>query len=404
MAVERGAAGEIGFVTLLRAAACAMVVYSHLVDGATHAYYHIRWAPGEAVTENVLTPLGITEGAGFLGVALFFLISGFVIAHTAQHECRRSFIVKRVLRIYPPLLAAIALTLALSHGETVGISGIPWRKVVLSATLMDVFASVPHPVMAVSWTLSIEMLFYFLLAPLIPLVHTRPAAVAAILTTWSVLVTDLCDWWYRATRFGPPHAVGVVLEYLPVFACGMIAWTWWSGRVGGRRALALGMLAIGAVIHNVWRSQPAYLAGTDGHVRQIVYAVILFVVFLRMSGRISVAVPIRWLAKVSYSVYLIHFALGFWLLDRLIPRVDYTAALVAAIAAIGATSALFWRYVERPSQRLARAILARGDQAEPASSAIPRGPSLGAGARSSATTSAVLHAGADIRKRSVSTY
>ncbi len=365
MATDRGAAREIGFITLLRAAACAMVVYSHLVDGATRAYYHIRWAPGEAIADGVFAPLDITEGAGVLGVALFFLISGFVIAHTAQRERPRSFMLKRVLRIYPPLLAAIALTLALAGGGPAGASGSTlWRHVLLSATLTDVFASVPHPVMAVSWTLSIEMVFYLIAAPLVPLMRARPAAAAATLTLWSVAATEACDWWYRAARFGLPHAAGVVLEYLPLFACGMIAWAWWRGRVGGRGALALGALALGAVVHNLWRSQPAYLS--DGHVRQIVYAAGLFVACLLTSERISVAAPVRWLASVSYSVYLVHFALGFWLLDRLIPRLGYSAALVATIAAVIATSAALQRCVERPSQRLARALLTRGGGAIPA--------------------------------------
>ncbi len=359
VATDRERAGEIGFITLLRAAACALVVYSHLVDGATRDAYHIRWRPSEAVTAVVLVPLGITDGGGFLGVALFFLISGFIITHTARRENARAFVVKRAVRIYPPLLAAIGLTLALSRAGMADRTHIPWRDVLLGATLTDVFASIAHPVLAVSWTLSIEVVFYLHLALLLPVARARPAAAAAALMLWSVAATEVCDGWYRTTGWGPAHTAGLVLEYLPVFACGMVAWAWWQGHVGGRGALALGALAFLAIVHNLWRSQPAYLSGPDGHIGQIAYAAAVFVVCLLASDRLTVPAPVRWLATVSYAVYLVHFPLGFWLLDRLIPRIGFTAALVTTLAAVGMASSALWRCVERPSQRAARALLAR---------------------------------------------
>lgn len=371
VATDRATAEDIGFVTLLRAAACLMVVYSHLVDGATREAYHVRWIPSEAMANIILAPLGITQGGGFLGVALFFLISGFIITHTAQRESARSFVIKRTARIYPPLLAAIGLTLALSRAGMPGAAHIPWRNVLLSATLTDVFASIAHPVMAVSWTLSIEVIFYLHLALFLPLVRARPTAVAAALALWSVAATEACDGWYRITQWGPAHAAGLMLEYLPIFAGGMVAWAWWRGRVGGRGALALGVLTYLAVVHNMWRSQPAYLAGPDAHVGQIAYAAAIFVVCLLASSRMTVIAPVRWLAKVSYSVYLVHFSLGFWLLDRLIPRIGFTAALVTTLAAVGVASAAIWRCVERPSQRAARALLARGHAPRAAPARFP---------------------------------
>lgn len=378
MTADREATGEIEFITLLRAAACLMVVYSHLVDGATRDAYHVRWRPSEAMTGYLLAPLGITEGFGFLGVALFFLISGFIITHTAQRESARSFVVKRAMRIYPPLLAAIGLTLALSRAGMPNTAHVPWRHVLLSATLTDVFASIAHPVLAVSWTLSIEVVFYLHLALLLSLVRAHPTAVAAMLALWSVVATEACDGWYRATRWEPAHTTGLVLEYLPIFACGMVAWAWWQGRVGRWGALALGALAYLAVVHNLWRSQPAYMTGPDAHVGQIAYATAIFVVCLLASDRMTVIAPVRWLAKVSYAVYLVHFPLGFWLLDRLIPRIGFTAALVMTLAAVGVASAAIWRCVERPSQRAARALLARGHapaaHARPQSSRKPNQP------------------------------
>jgi peptidoglycan/LPS O-acetylase OafA/YrhL len=263
------------------------------------------------------------------------------------------------MRIYPPLLAAIGLTLLLSRLGMAGTAPIPWRHVLLSATLTDVFASLPHPILAVSWTLSIEVIFYLHVALLLPVVRTRPLLATAALTVWSVAATEACEMWFRITAWGPAHAMGLVLEYLPVFAGGMVTWAWWQRRLSGWGAFALGALAYSAFVHNVWRVQPAYLTGSDDHVRQAGYAVVIFVACLLAVRRGGAPGPVRGVARVSYALYLVHFPLGFWLLSWLIPRIGYASALALTLVVVGATSVLLWRTVERPAQRAARALLAR---------------------------------------------
>ena len=97
---------------------------------------------------------------GWLGVNLFFMISGFVIFMTLARTARpMDFVVSRFSRLYPAYWGAIVLTFALTHaiglpGKTVG-----WDVLAVNVTMVQGFFGVPH-VDGVYWTLEVELLFY----------------------------------------------------------------------------------------------------------------------------------------------------------------------------------------------------------------------------------------------------
>ena len=90
---------EIGFLTLLRGPAALCVVWAHYAGLSEHILGD-SWCLLAWVRRYIDKPL-LTHDFGFLGVAIFFLISGFIITHVAQSEKRFEFLVKRILRIYP---------------------------------------------------------------------------------------------------------------------------------------------------------------------------------------------------------------------------------------------------------------------------------------------------------------
>lgn len=52
----------------------------------------VSWEPLNAMRAYLVKPLGNIQDFGFVGVALFFLISGFIITHVATSESRRQFV------------------------------------------------------------------------------------------------------------------------------------------------------------------------------------------------------------------------------------------------------------------------------------------------------------------------
>ena len=97
---------------------------------------------------------------GYLGVNLFFVISGFVIYMTLDRtDVGADFLVSRFSRLYPAYWTAIALTFCIT--SLLGLPGkaVPWHIAVLNIPMIQMLFSVPM-VDGVYWTLLVELLFY----------------------------------------------------------------------------------------------------------------------------------------------------------------------------------------------------------------------------------------------------
>lgn len=101
--------------------------------------------------------------SGAAGVVVFFLTSGYIIAHVLQSEPTQEFIIKRIFRIYPLFIFAVILQALLDRY----VSGIPfadfWMWIPRLLLLGDYFG-VPPAIGSVEWTLRIEISFYAFMA------------------------------------------------------------------------------------------------------------------------------------------------------------------------------------------------------------------------------------------------
>lgn len=90
------------------------------------------------------------------GATLFFCISGFLMAHLVASQYR-NFLPRRLLRIYPTFLIAVALTLALERW----IFGALPRPDLLQALSLLPFGPIVYP-LRIEWTLVYEVFFYLI--------------------------------------------------------------------------------------------------------------------------------------------------------------------------------------------------------------------------------------------------
>ena len=347
---------------------------------------------------------------GWVGVDIFFVLSGFLIT-SILIELRRTespiktFYVRRVLRIFPIyyLMILLVSVASLAYREHMVHAG--WyvsrflylqsfrdspalfreafQRLAGLKPQMSVLRRQPLPPalpgatvgpwansLGAAWSLSVEEYFYILWAPIVIFLKSprKIAAAAAAIFVLSAVV--------RYLGFG---GLDDYLEFFcrvdPIMAGAALAlFMKWRGRLQpesqnrwDRSAIALALLLGGLLvgifiyIHPVVgrevRESPLFtVVGMPA--LAVLFAIALGWVVLHQSGssillRILRLRPVRYLGTISYSLYLFHFPVYccFIHLAGLIRFSGYFADLSVSVAALALSislSALSWRYFETP--------------------------------------------------------
>ena len=201
---------RISFAHLLRGIAALSVVLFH--------YLGIFWARPEGVASLLNAPvLAVPAPIAFLaaiftpndvfsvghfGVALFFLISGFVIPFSFSRQTRLGFFVARAWRLWPTYATGLTLTLLWLFAVTT-VFGRAWPhapQVLLWHYALGVRDIAGSPSLdGIVWTLEIEIRFYLLCLLLAPALRSGrslwPVAAAGTLIAGTAAV-DV--WWAGA--------------------------------------------------------------------------------------------------------------------------------------------------------------------------------------------------------------
>jgi peptidoglycan/LPS O-acetylase OafA/YrhL len=282
---------------------------------------------------------------GFLGVTVFFTLSGFLITSLLLSEREATgridlpaFWARRVRRLAPAVLLLLLLVAVLIRtGELPGGAAVTgdalatagwlanWRFVLSGQSYADLF-SVATPFQHM-WSLAVEEQFYLVFPVLLVLLLGRGAlrVRTAAVTTALVCAASVALGAYLAhpgaverayygtdTRLAEP-LVGVVLALLVVRA----------GRVRqASRRLALGLdlaalaalAGIGVLVHRTSQYSASLYAG-ELVLTAVLTAVVLVAVTQSGSllGRVLAVPPLVLLGKISYGGYVFHWPVFLWL-------------------------------------------------------------------------------------------
>ena len=344
-------ARTITFLNLLRGCAVLLVMYDHL--GAVWPGESNRsWIVNRVIRRWINEPLGIIQDFGFLGVTIFFLVSGFIITHVAQRETRFQFATKRILRIYPPLIVSILVIAAIAAIR--GVELLPIGDYLTSFTLVNYLQSPQVVVSGVAWTLVIEMLFYAAIFATLPLVQSRPLAANAIILVTVVIV--ICS----AREFGASYFLfAASISYLPFLLIGQLIYLRWVRRITVPQTAVLTALTYGVAVFAIDRINSAFLLANNSYMISAGFAVGLFLVALSFEGSFRIPKFIALTSEISYSLYLLHGVIGYFTLDKLVGKIPFTAAFIVAVGTSLISAYVAHRFIELPSQRAARWIIAK---------------------------------------------
>lgn len=339
---------RFGFLDVLRGSASLLVVWDHIFSIWPH-YNNINIGFVTIVQNFVNKPLGLIQDFGWLGVVLFFLISGFVITHVAQRETPREFITKRVLRIYPILSLAVLASIALTPSL--------WEKATLTSTIANMtllnYIMVPQVVLlGVAWTLAIEMIFYALVLLLFPLRTSPILSILAILTLTASIT-------YFSKSFGNSFFLfAVTASYVPYLVTGQVFYFLLHAK-SLRFPTAILLLAItyACLLYGISSFHPHTLPVENSYLLSYVFAAAIFLLAFAANDQLTPGRIITILSEHSYALYLFHGAIGFWVLDHLVPVVGFYPAVLVALAAIAMAVGLVHAMIEKPMLKLARKVV-----------------------------------------------
>ena len=302
---------------------------------------------------------------GFLGVDVFFVISGFLMACLYAPGSIGQFFARRARRILPAYFLTILATVAAAAIITAPPDLANVTTQALYSTLLapnfgfwaansyfsnDSFTPLLH-----LWSVGVEIQFY-VIVPLIALFVRR----SCFLMLATLASLTIC---FLAIGVSPKTAFFMLPFRLWEFLLGFVAATWLTQNGQPlRRAPRLAWLAVVVLL-----AAPFYgingdaLSPVTGHPGLAALAVCLATTVLLtvgLPGILTLSWPGAWLetlGKYSYSVYLVHFPLITLTLYAPFAGTRLSApdagTIIAMLFAIGVSSVLVYHFVEAPLRR-----------------------------------------------------
>ena len=290
-------------------------------------------------------PLGFEFPAGNYGVQLFFLISGFVIFMTLERtRTAMDFIVSRFSRLFPTYWTAMAITAAVVYTLGMPEQKLPLRDLLLDLTMVQEILGAEH-LDGSYWTLGVELFFYaqmllWFMLGLLPRIRL-------IIVAWLVLAVAYGLATKTGLHFSYSAREALILRHIPFFAMGILFYRMHS-RAGPHRAdAALVGLCLAAI---AIAYAPVYLA---------VGTVCAAIFWLFVTGRLGWlrTAPLAYLGTISYSLYLLHQAIGFVLIHRMERNgIAPLAAVAITVGVIFVLATALTYLVERPALRWIRTV------------------------------------------------
>jgi peptidoglycan/LPS O-acetylase OafA/YrhL len=298
---------------------------------------------GETARELFPRPMSALTQFGFMGVELFFLISGFVILMSVWGRSMADFAVSRIIRLYPAywfavlLIGGIYLTTGMGRGKP--------DQIIPNLTMFQQGMGVRN-VSGVFWTLWAEMHFYALISLLVLAGVTYQRCVT-FMSSWTVLAifahesgNDLLQS-VLIPEFAPYFIGGMAFFLIHRFGPSLLLWGFaaFSWACSMRYALPA---ATGA---------PYNVAKSDAWPAVAIIITLLYVVMaLVATGKLG---WLRWrffatLGALTYPTYLIHYEVAPPIAHAIYPRMPLWAATALVIAIVLLAAYLIHRLVEVP--------------------------------------------------------
>ncbi|SNC62201.1 Peptidoglycan/LPS O-acetylase OafA/YrhL, contains acyltransferase and SGNH-hydrolase domains [Hymenobacter gelipurpurascens] len=340
--MSQGLRPRLHELDILRFIAALSVLFYHLFyHGYNWVYQWQRLSPVE------YPGLGAIFKYGYLGVELFFLISGYVILLSAQNKSVKQFFISRVVRLYPAYWIACTFCFAVVRIGGPAYNTPAWRPE-LEAGLKAYLANMTmfHSLLGIPdldtvfWSLTIELCLYLLIALLIVsrwLKHIN-WVLAGLLLLSAVASGHKTVGAYTFLLFP---------QYAPYFVGGMVFCL-----LQQKPSRWLYLLLAAAYGLSLYGSQQEmhfkewmYKEPFSFAVAFIIITLCYLIFLLLIKGKLTLGQSrwYAWLGGLSYPLYLIHQNLSYIVFRQFSEQINKYALLLLLLLGIGTlASLLFW--------------------------------------------------------------
>ena len=291
---------------------------------------------------------------GGAGVHLFFMISGFVIFMSLDKtEHIRTFIINRIIRLYPTYWVCMFITLFVITAFPVPTLGnFTSFEVLVNLTMVQGYLKV-RSIDEVYWSLAIELIFYVIMTCLFMAKQLKRIELISIIWLSIVILSILID--YPLEKY--IRIIGII-NYAPLFIAGMMFYKIWDERGSfiNHLLIFVSLLMHGYLLYE--SLNPVDLSFKNAFILSS-FGYLGFYIFIYNDVRLF---RTRWLVffgTISYPLYLLHNIIGYAVIYRVRSIVDIQIVycIAASIVAV-LLSVLVHRYIENQSYRLKPFFLA----------------------------------------------
>lgn len=294
-----------------------------------------------------------------IGVLIFFLISGYLTAKTMDTKSRKEFILNRFFRIFPVLFIAIVLAGVLGyaiHGMTFST-----KEYITSLTMIYACFGI-NAIIAVMWTLQIEIYFYICIV------------ILGRLNVYKLLLLEAIT--FLLVVFTARYEKNILINFAFSFkfvSFMLIGVSVYLAEKIERRSdkiLLIGSTILASYacfgIHNLWfgDTQLYYRFSTFLIVLGLFFAGYFWNIF---SPVLSDKIPsgVQFLSKISYCIYLTHTVVGFNIM-YILSKWNVNAYLNVFFAFAGsiAVGAFICYGFEQPCVKIGNRIIAKVNERE----------------------------------------
>ncbi len=354
------------FLDSIRGLAAFAVLLNHcflaLPDSIAQTYIvpYIKWTPLRVIM------------VGRPAVIIFFVLSGFALGLSllnSKNSSYKSFVIRRVCRIYPPYIAALLFSVLLYfyvQPEFIADLSQWFNKNWSNGAGADIITG--HALMinrpqdaslnSVVWSLAYEMRISLLFPLVFIIAHYAGLPIFFCLALgFTVLIEGLLSYFNldHAPFHNNDWLEGVLgtMHFTVFFACGLImamhmdSIKWFAIKLPWYFKLMLWLVA-GATL----TSYNDFVGGLG--------AVLIIGLTLGSSPiqNLLHITPLKWLGRVSYSLYLFHLPILIAATHLFYGKMPVWAYLVPASVLSLAVAGLAYRFIEAPSIELGRKLSA----------------------------------------------